>query len=104
MNKICYVEKALASADPFAIYLECMDDVKSVVGETLGAHYLPIDLPIICAGLKLLTAALEMHPLVGEAGRAVEKNILDHCQVINTSGMAGLTDMDPRKGGGNNVS
>ena len=99
MNKTCYVEKALRSGDPFAVYLECLDDVKTLVGETLAAHYLPIDLPLICAGLKLLTAVLESHPLVGEAGLQVEKNILDHVQVIDTSGMAGLTDID-QKGGG----
>ena len=90
MGKTCYVTKALASKNPDEVFLECMEDVKASVGKVLGERYLPIDLPIIIAGLKLLTAALEQHPAVGDPGRALIAHLLDIFHVCDTSGLSAL--------------
>ena len=91
MKRPCYTEKALSGGDPFDVFLECIEDVKATVGEALDCYH-PMDTPIICAGLKLVTAALETHPAVGSSGRALEEHILEHIQMINMAGLNGLED------------
>lgn len=91
MTKPSYVLKSLASDNPNDALFECMDDVKTVVSEALGQYH-PMDIPIICAGLKLLAAALEQHPAVGPAGLELEARILSRFHLVNISGVKDLEE------------
>ena len=87
MEKIPYVLKALSYDDPAKAYRECADDVKKTVGPVLD-KYSPMDLPLICASLKILALCLEQHPLFAEHGLELEKDMIESIEIINLSALS----------------
>lgn len=80
-----YTLKALAG-NPGEAFKECADDVKATVGPVLD-KYSPMDLPLICAGLKILVLCLEQHPAFGESGRQLEQMMMEQIEIINLSAL-----------------
>lgn len=58
-----------------------MEEVKGKI-EDLIHQYHDIDMPIICASLKLIVSALEASPIMGEPGRALEESILKNVTAV----------------------
>lgn len=59
----------------------CIEEVKGKI-EDLIHQYHNIDMPIVCASLKLIVSALEASPIMGEPGRALEENILKNVTAV----------------------
>lgn len=80
-----YTLKAIAG-NPGEVFKECADDVKATVGPVLDKYH-PMDLPLICALLKILALCLEQHPAFGEAGLELEQTMMEQIEIINLSAL-----------------
>lgn len=80
-----YTLKAIAG-NPGEVFKECADDVKATVGPVLDKYH-PMDLPLICASLKILALCLEQHPSFGETGLELEQTMMEQIEIINLSAL-----------------
>ncbi len=84
-EKPIYTLKALAG-NPGEVFRECAEDVKRTVGPVLDKYH-PMDLPLICASLKLLALCLEQHPAFQKDGLALENLMLEQIEIVNLSAL-----------------
>ena len=66
---------------------EGVEDVKAVVSESLDGFAL-IDMPVVCASLRLLAAAMEQ--AMGDDGRKVLYDILSNTTVVHSGLWGGM--------------